>query len=86
MTQPTPVHDNAEILALLVSFRDEPGVLFRVTEVIFRAGGNVKYVATTGVGEATAEIQFEVAGIDDSARLMAALTRLEHVLSVAVVP
>ena len=35
-----------ETLALLVASRDEPGVLYRVCEVIYQHGGNITYIAT----------------------------------------
>jgi energy-converting hydrogenase B subunit Q len=37
---------------LLVMTRDEPGVFYRVAEVIFRHGGNIEYIAEGAVSEA----------------------------------
>jgi len=37
---------DADLLALLVKVRDEPGSLYRVSEAIYRHGGNVTYVST----------------------------------------
>src|ERR1700693_3846380 len=34
-----------EVLGLLVAARDEPGVLYRLSETIFRHGANITYVA-----------------------------------------
>ena len=73
-------------LALLVASRDEPGVLYRVSESIFRHGGNVTYVATTRSAEGRAEIQFEMAGLAEPAALLAELRALDQVLEVAEVP
>jgi len=47
---------DADLLALLVRVRDEPGSLYRVSEAIYKHGGNVTYVSTIS----GAEIQFEV--------------------------
>ena len=38
--------DQRETLALLVASRDEPGVLYRVCEVIYQHDGNITYIAT----------------------------------------
>jgi energy-converting hydrogenase B subunit Q len=74
-------------LALLVASRDEPGVLYRVSEAIFRHGGNVTYVSTTRSTEAgRAEIQFEMTGVADEQALVADLRSLEQVLEVSEVP
>jgi energy-converting hydrogenase B subunit Q len=71
-----------EKLAVLVTSRDEPGVLYRVAEAIFRHGANIEYVATTGLGE----FQLEMTGLEDPDRLLAELTGLDPVTSVARVP
>lgn len=74
-------------LALLIASRDEPGVLYRVSEAIFRHGGNVTYVSTTRSAESgRAEIQFEMAGIADEQALLADLRGLEQVIEVTEVP
>ena len=73
-------------LALLVASRDEPGVLYRVSEAIFRAGGNVTYVSTTRAAPGRAEIQIEVAGAGDEDGLLAALGALDQVVEVTRVP
>jgi energy-converting hydrogenase B subunit Q len=70
------VDDNAEtgdLLALLVKVRDEPGSLYRVSEVIYRHRGNVTYVSTIRGGE----IQFEMTGVDDRGLLVADLLALK---------
>lgn len=77
----------AHTLALLVASRDEPGVLYRVSEAIFRHRGNVTYVSTTRSAlEGRAEIQFEMTGVADEAALLAELRALDQVLEVAEVP
>ena len=71
-----------DLLALLVTSRDEPGVLYKVSEAIFRHGGNITYVATAAGGE----IQVEMRQVDDRGHLIEDLIALEPVLSVAEVP
>src|SRR5579884_1227674 len=69
-------------LALLVTSRDEPGVLYRISEVIYRHGANITYIATSAV----AETQIEMEGVRDDAGLIADLERLEVVHAVGRVP
>src|ERR1700694_3539484 len=64
---------DADRLALLVKVRDEPGSLYRVSEAIYRHGGNVTYVSTISGGE----IQFEMIGVDDRRQLIADLLALQ---------
>ena len=40
----------ASLLALLIASRDEPGTLYRVSEVIYRHRANISYIATSAVG------------------------------------
>jgi len=35
-----------EVLGLLVSARDEPGLLYRNSEAIFKHGANISYIAS----------------------------------------
>jgi len=71
------------LLALLVKVRDEPGSLYRVSEAIYRHGGNVTYVSTITGGE----IQFEMTGVDDRGQLVADLIALSPVVeAVSEVP
>jgi energy-converting hydrogenase B subunit Q len=77
----------AVITGLLVECRDEPGVLYRITEAIFRHGANITYVAGGAARrEATAELQLEVSGAPDPRRLIADLEGVQGVTSVATVP
>jgi energy-converting hydrogenase B subunit Q len=69
-------------LALLISSRDEPGVLYRVSEVIYRHGANITYIATSAAGET----QIELEGVDDADALIAELEGLDLVRAVARVP
>jgi energy-converting hydrogenase B subunit Q len=69
-------------LALLVTSRDEPGSLYRISEVIYRHGANITYIATSAV----AETQIEMEGVRDEAQLIADLERLEVVHAVQPVP
>lgn len=73
-------------LALLVVSRDEPGALYRVTEVIYRHRANITYVSTVRSAEDRATTQFEVSGDVDGARLLADLGGLDQVLEVTRVP
>ena len=75
------------VIGLLVECRDEPGVLYRLTEAIFRHGANITYVAGGAARhEATAEIQLEVSGAADQARLTADLEAVAGVTAVTEVP
>jgi energy-converting hydrogenase B subunit Q len=75
-----------EVTGLLVECRDEPGVLYRITEAIFRHGANITYVAGGGHREAIAELQLEVSGAPDETRLIADLEGVQGVTKVSVVP
>ena len=76
-----------EILGLLVECRDEPGVLYRLTEAIFRHGANITYVAGGAARrEAVAELQLEVSQAPDHARLIADLEEVQGVTQVGTVP
>ena len=72
----------ASQLALLIASRDEPGTLYRVSEVIYRHRANISYIATSAVGET----QIELEHVDDPPRLMSELEALEVVTSVKPVP
>lgn len=76
----------AEVVGLLVSSDDKPGVLYRVAETIFRHGGNVTYVAGGAKRQAGAELQVEVSGAPDTERLVADVSAVDGVTSVSVVP
>ena len=73
-------------VGFLAECRDEPGVLYRLAEAIFRHGGNVAYVAGGAHREAVAEIQLEVTGAPDSNRLRADLEAVEGVTKITLVP
>ena len=72
----------ASKLALLIASRDEPGTLYRVSEVIYRHHANISYIATSAVGET----QIELEEVEDPRRLMSELEALEVVTSVKPVP
>jgi energy-converting hydrogenase B subunit Q len=76
-----------EVFGLLVECRDEPGVLHRITETILRHGGNITYVAG-GVArsDAMAEIQIEVSGASDQAKLTRDLADVQGITKVSAVP
>ena len=76
----------SEVLGLLVTARDEPGVLYRIAETILRHGGNVTYVAGGAHREMMAELQLEVFGVADEAGLVAAIEALAGVTRVGTVP
>jgi len=76
-----------EVLGLLVAARDEPGVLYRLSETIFRHGANITYVAGGAHREAGhAELQLEVVGAPDTARLVSDLEGLQGITKVSLVP
>lgn len=78
---------SAEVVGLLVECRDEPGLLYRLTEAIFRHGANITYVAGgTARHEALAELQLEVAGAPEAGRLIADLEAVRGVTTVSTVP
>ena len=60
-------------------------MLFRVSEVIYRHGANITYVAS-GSARDEAEMQLELSGVDDQEALLKELEALVQVESVAVVP
>lgn len=76
----------AEVSGLLVECRDEPGVLYRITEAIFKLGANISYVAGGARREALAELQLEVSGAPDQQRLIADLEAVPGVTRVGAVP
>jgi energy-converting hydrogenase B subunit Q len=80
------VEAKSDTLALLVAARDQPGVLYRVTEAIYRHGGNVTYVSTARAVEGQSETQLEISGVPDPAALVADLQALDPVAAVTEVP
>jgi energy-converting hydrogenase B subunit Q len=82
----TETLDEQGTVALLVASRDEPGVLYRVCEVIYGHGANITYISTARSASDLVETQFEVSGAADGARLLADLRALEQVQEVVEVP
>jgi len=78
--------EDASSPAYLITAEDRPGVLYRVSEVIFRRGANVSYIATTGGGGGQVEFQIELSGVQDADKLAGELRGLEAVIRVASVP
>ncbi|MHB8589432.1 MAG: DUF5612 domain-containing protein [Candidatus Dormibacteraceae bacterium] len=74
-----------EVLGLLVATRDEPGMLYRISEAIFKHGANITYIAG-GSSADSAELQLEVTGAGDKARLVADLVALQGITKVTHVP
>ncbi len=76
-----------EVIGLLVECRDEPGVLYRLTEAIFRRAANITYVAGGAARpKDTAEIQLEVSGPADKTSLIQDLEAVAGVTRVTLVP
>jgi energy-converting hydrogenase B subunit Q len=75
-----------EVLGLLVTTRDEPGVLYRLSEAIFNHGANITYIASGAHRENTAELQLEVTGARDEPKLLVDLEALEGITKVSCVP
>src|SRR5260370_921599 len=74
-----------EVLGLLVATRDEPGVLYRISEAIFKHGANITYIAG-GSSADSAELQLEVTGAGDQAMLIADLGGLQGITKESRVP
>src|SRR5579859_992557 len=74
------------LLGMLVASRDEPGVLYRVAEAIFRHGANIEYIAGGARTEGVAELQLEVSGARDDAQLVSDIEAISGVTKVSVVP
>ena len=66
--------------------RDEPGVFYRVAEVIFRHGGNIEYIAGGARKDELAELQLEVSGATDEAGMVAGVEATDGVTKVSMVP
>ena len=77
---------STETIGLLVECRDEPGVLYHLTEAIFRHEANITYIAGGARHEAIAELQLEVSGAPDQSRLIADLQAVSGVTRVSEVP
>jgi len=76
-----------EAVGLLVECRDEPGILYRITEAIFRHGANITYVAGGAAQhDSAAELQLEVSGAADPERLIGELRDVQGVTRVTTVP
>jgi energy-converting hydrogenase B subunit Q len=76
----------ARLLGMLVVSRDEPGVLYRVAEAIFRHGANIEYIAGGARKEGVGELQLEVSGFADETALVADIESLAGVTKVSLVP
>ncbi|HEY6875164.1 MAG TPA: DUF5612 domain-containing protein [Candidatus Dormibacteraeota bacterium] len=78
----------SRVLGLLVASLDQPGVLYRLAEVIFRHGANIEYIAggARRVPDDVAELQIEVSGAADEAALVKDLESVSGVKNVGVVP
>ena len=74
-----------EVIGLLVATRDEPGVLYRISEAIFKHGANITYIAGGSAAD-LAELQLEVTGGADEATLVAELVALHGITKVSRVP
>src|SRR5260370_417168 len=75
-----------EVLGLLVATRDKRGVLYRISEAIFKHGANITYIASGAHRDSLAELQLEVTGARDEAKLVADLEGLDGVTQVSRVP
>jgi len=77
---------DARVIGLLVASLDQPGVLYRLSEVIFRHAANIEYIAGGARRDDVAELQIEVSGAVDEAGLVKDLEGVQGVQSVHVVP
>ncbi len=76
----------AQVVGLLVESPDQPGVFYRVAETIFKHGANITYIAGGAHREGAAQLQMEVAGAPDQAKLVEDLEALDVVTKVTLVP
>src|SRR3984893_7259611 len=76
---------DGDVLGLLVSTRDEPGVLYRISEALFKHGANITVIAGGSAAD-SAELQLEVTGAGDQAMLIADLVGLQGVIKMTRVP
>jgi energy-converting hydrogenase B subunit Q len=76
----------SRVLGLLLVTRDEPGVFYRVAEVIYRHRANIEYIAGGAHRDQNAELQLEVSGAAEEQRLVSELEAVEGVTRVSVVP
>src|SRR5207245_10356451 len=77
---------DSDVLGLLVATRDEPGVLYRISEAIFKHDANITYIASGAHRENLAELQLEVTGARDEAKLVADLAGLEGITEATRAP
>src|SRR5256885_14103505 len=76
-----------ETTGLLVECRDEPGVLYRITEAIFRHGANITYVAGGAAPRQTiAELPLEDSGVPAQAQMIADLEEVRGGAKVSKAP
>ncbi|MHB1132540.1 MAG: DUF5612 domain-containing protein [Chloroflexota bacterium] len=73
-------------LAVLISARDEPGVLLQLTKVIAEQQVNITYVDMPERGGDLGKVYFEFGGVRDAQALLSQLGGLSCVLSVEQVP
>jgi energy-converting hydrogenase B subunit Q len=77
----------SRVAGLLLLTRDEPGVFYRVAEVIYRHGANIEYIAGgSHRAEGVAELQLEVSGAADERAVVSELEHVEGVTRVTLVP
>ena len=75
------------LAGLLLLTRDEPGVFYRVAEVIYRHGANIEYIAGgSHRAQGVAELQLEVSGAGDESAVVTELQAVEGVIRVSLVP
>jgi energy-converting hydrogenase B subunit Q len=74
------------LVGLLVSSHDEPGVLYRVAEAIYKHHANIEYIAGGARKDGVAELQLEVSGAPDGGTLVADIEGVEGVTKVSIVP
>ena len=75
-----------KVIGLLVASLDQPGVLYRLAEVIFQHGANIEYIAGGTRRDEVAELQIEVSGAADEGALVKDLEAVSGVKSVGLVP
>jgi energy-converting hydrogenase B subunit Q len=78
-------HNDAE-LALLIRTKDQPGILYQLTKVIYDHHANITYVDIRDRHRTDAAVYFELQDVPDPAQLVADIAALDVVTAVEEAP
>jgi energy-converting hydrogenase B subunit Q len=73
-------------IALDIMAKDKPGVLNRVTDVIYKDGANIAHISTGERRKGKAKVYFELEGVKDKGRLKKGISSLDGIIEVEEVP